>query len=303
MPFALSGEQFHLRFGDAEASVAEIGATLREFSVGGRSILDGFDADVLAPGGAGQVLAPWPNRLDGGRYEFEGTTATAPIDEPERDTAIHGLLRWLPFRALKATGAAVTLSCTLGPQPGYPWRIRVELDYALEHGALVVGVRVTNECSRSAPFGIGFHPYLAAARTGLDGAWLHVPATRRLVPDERGIPVGSEAVSGEPMPGPLDDLVLDDCYTGLRLDADGFWRVHFGPGGDGGDEVVLFADGHFGYVMCFTGDTLDPPRQRRALAVEPMTCPPNALVNGTDLVVLEPGETFSATWGIRSGGG
>jgi len=37
--------------------------------------------------------------------------------------------------------------------------------------------------------------------------------------------------------------------------------------------------------------------------VEPMTCPPNALVNGTDLVVLEPGETFSATWGIRSGGG
>jgi aldose 1-epimerase len=50
----------------------------------------------------------------------------------------------------------------------------------------------------------------------------------------------------------------------------------------------------------FTGDTLDPARRRRGLAVEPMTCAPNAFVSGDGLRVLEPEETWTTIWGIAA---
>jgi aldose 1-epimerase len=52
-----------------------------------------------------------------------------------------------------------------------------------------------------------------------------------------------------------------------------------------------------GRVMLFTGDPL-PDVNRRALAVEPMTCPPNAFRTGEAVVRLEPGQSFTSAWGI-----
>ena len=49
--------------------------------------------------------------------------------------------------------------------------------------------------------------------------------------------------------------------------------------------------------MLFTGDPL-PDVDRRSLAVEPMTCPPNAFRSGEALIRLEPGESFTSTWGL-----
>ena len=46
----------------------------------------------------------------------------------------------------------------------------------------------------------------------------------------------------------------------------------------------------------FSGDVLPGGRWRRSLAIEPMTCPPNAFADGVDLVVLEPGETWAGSW-------
>jgi aldose 1-epimerase len=54
--------------------------------------------------------------------------------------------------------------------------------------------------------------------------------------------------------------------------------------------------------MLFTGDSLpDASRRRGGLGVEPMTCAPNAFASGDGLRVLEPGESFSAAWGIAPG--
>ena len=49
--------------------------------------------------------------------------------------------------------------------------------------------------------------------------------------------------------------------------------------------------------MLFTGDLL-PDVSRRSLAVEPMTCPPNAFRSGEGLIRLEPGASFTSSWGI-----
>ena len=55
--------------------------------------------------------------------------------------------------------------------------------------------------------------------------------------------------------------------------------------------------------MLFTGDTLgDVGRRRQGLAVEPMTCAPNAFRTGDGLRIIEPGEAFRASWGIIPSG-
>jgi aldose 1-epimerase len=37
----------------------------------------------------------------------------------------------------------------------------------------------------------------------------------------------------------------------------------------------------------------------RAVAIEPMTCPADALNTGTDLIELKPAASWSGSWGIR----
>ena len=68
-----------------------------------------------------------------------------------------------------------------------------------------------------------------------------------------------------------------------------------------GRAVSLWWDASYRWVMVFTGDTLDPARRRRSVAVEPMTCAPNAFVTGDGLRVLDPEERWTTTWGIAAG--
>ena len=296
---APSGEQHQIRHDDRVAVVTEVGATLRVFRAGGVDVVDGFAVDEVSPAGRGQVLAPWPNRLDGGRYAFEGREGRAAIDEPERGNAIHGLVRWLPWRLGSKADDAVTLTCVLPAQPAYPWRLELELDYRLGPEGLAVTARATNASDRPAPFGIGFHPYLTVGDS-VDEAVLTLPASRRLLTDERALPVGEEDVDGIAFDfrqeRTIGEAQLDTCFTGLVRDDDARVRARI----EAGERAVeLWADDAFAYLQAYTGDTLEPvSRRRQAIAIEPMTCPPNALATGTDLVRLEPGGTWSGTWGI-----
>ena len=159
-PHPPSGEQHEIRDGDQVVVVAEVGATLRTYSTSGLDVLDGFSVDEPSSAGRGQVLAPWPNRLDGGRYAFDGRPGAAAIDEPELGNAIHGLVRWLPWRLASKSGEAVALACVLHPQPAYPWRLELNLEYRVARDGLEVVAHGTNASAEAAPFGIGFHPYL-----------------------------------------------------------------------------------------------------------------------------------------------
>ena len=149
------------------------------------------------------------------------------------------------------------------------------------------------------PFGAGFHPYLTPGAPRVDEARLEVRAELWLPEDERGIPTGERRPAGTALPdsrGPIGPAVLDHCLTGLARDADGRARVRVVA--PSGAATTLWMDGLFAYVMIFTGDTLAPERRRRAVAVEPMTCAPDAFNNGDGLIVLPPGETVAGRWGI-----
>jgi aldose 1-epimerase len=317
-PSIPSGRQYVISRGGSRAVVTEVGAGLREFSVGGLPVVWGYDATEMAGGGRGQILAPWPNRIEDGSYSFGGKSGRAALDEPDRRNAIHGLTRWLIWQLDRHEIDSVALSCTLGPQPAYPWRLVIGVSYVVAGTGLVVNAWAENRSAQAAPFGFGAHPYLDAGSAGVDGCELRLPATRRLLVDERAIPCGSEDVAGTAFDfragRSLAGARLDDCFTGLSGASVGGGQ---GPASEASARVAeqasfeatlrtaagntfgLWAGPGFGYVMCYTGDTLDDRLRRRGVAIEPMTCPPNAFRSGESLVRLEPGARWSGTFGIR----
>ncbi|MGY2129756.1 aldose 1-epimerase family protein [Blastococcus sp. SYSU DS0617] len=297
-----TGEQFVLRSGSAEATVVEVGGGLRTYRCGGRDVVDGYAVGEMAANARGHVLAPWPNRLADGCWSWEGEEHRTPVTEPERGTAIHGLVRFVAWRPLARARDAVELEHVLHPQPGYPFTLRLRVRYELGAGGLRVSTTATNAGDRPLPYGEGHHPYLAAgAGLRVDDCTLTAPGAVRLRTDDRGLPTGSEPVRGTPFDlrggRRLGNLVVDSCFTGLARTPDGLARVRFtGPDGTGAE---VWLDEGYPYLQLFTGDVVPEPRRRQGLAVEPMTCPPDALRTGEGVRRLGPGESTTSTWGIR----
>jgi aldose 1-epimerase len=198
------------------------------------------------------------------------------------------------------------LGLTLYPRSGYPFLLRVEVEYTVTNAGVRAVTTARNEGREALPYGNGFHPYVRAGSPLIDECLLHLPAGSRLPSDERQIPTGIEGVEGTRFDFRSGRVIgeerLDTAFTDLRRDADGLARVRL-SGPDGSRSVTVWMDAAYGYVMVFSGDTLgDAARRRRSLAIEPMTCAPNAFQTGAGLLVLEPGQESVASWGIDVGG-
>ena len=295
-----SGEQVEIAFGDQRAVIVEVGGGLRSFSVGDREVLDGYGPDDMCTSGRGQVLMPWPNRLEDGSYEFEGKRHQVPLTEPENRNAIHGLVRWASWRAADRNDGRVLMEHVIRPQPGYPFTVGLTIEYTLSDLGLSVRSTATNLGTARCPFGAGAHPYVSLDAETIDALSLHVPARTVLQSDERGLPSGAIPVDGTEYdfrrPRAVDSVKLDNCFADLEPDGDGRTRVVLHD--PSGRSLVLWAGEGYRYVMVFSGDPL-PDVARRSIAIEPMTCPPNAFRTGESLIALEPGEAFSAEWGIE----
>jgi aldose 1-epimerase len=294
-----SGAQVELVHGSQRAVVVEVGGGLREYAVGDRPVLDGYGPGEMCGSGRGQTLIPWPNRLGGGRYTFAGQDHRLALTEPAKGNAIHGLTRWANWTVAERAADRATMAYRLHPQPGYPFQLDCTLEYALSDAGLAVRTTATNTGDDPCPYGTGAHPYLSPGRgtvDTVDTVSVRAPGTRYLPVDDAGLPTGVEDVAGTPYDlragRSLAGLVLDHCYTGLERDADGLARVELAG-------VRLWLDAGYPYLQLFTGDTIAPERRRQGLAVEPMTCPPDAFRSGEGLHVLEPGRTIATNWGIE----
>jgi aldose 1-epimerase len=299
---AKSGPQWTLESEGHRAVVVEVGGVLRSYSVSGRETLDGFGADELSPASAGQILAPWPNRIRDGSYTFEGAANQLALSEPARHNAIHGLTNWSRWTLAGRTDDSVTLEFDLPAQPGYPWSLTLRSRWSVSAAGLRCDQEVTNESGSNAPWGYSVHPYLRLAGVAVDDLLLKVPGRIRVLTDSRLLPIGAVKVAGSEYdfsePRRIGDAVLDTTFGDLEFDADGGSAVTISaPAGDA--SVTVWGDGDFKWWQVFTSDTLHGERHRRSVAIEPMTCPPDAFRSGRDLVVLVPGQTWSAAWGVR----
>jgi aldose 1-epimerase len=299
----VTGTQYDISAGDYHATITELGANLRNLRFGDTPLIAGYEADEVPPAGAGELLIPWPNRVDHGRYSFGGQDLQLDLSEPAAGNAIHGLTRWTSWQLIAAGDDNVELGLRLLGRPGYPFFLELRALYQLSAtDGLEVTVEARNVGSRPAPFGTGSHPYLRASAGPVDECALKLPAERWLAADDRGIPVGEPRdVAGTEFDFREGRLIgstsLDHALTGLTRDGAGrAWAGLTGPAA----TLALWAGEGYRWLQVFTGDTLGQDRRRRALAIEPMTCPPNAFVSGTDLLTLGPGSSVTHHWGLQA---
>ncbi|TDE35187.1 aldose epimerase [Actinomadura sp. 6K520] len=300
----ITGEQYALRAGPYQAVITESGASLRELTHEGRPLVLSHGADEPAPAAFGHLLLPWPNRVDRGRYEYGGVSHRLDISEPARDCAIHGLVRWAPWRAAEHEPDRVRLTHRLLGTAGYPFRLDLEAEYALDAAdGLRVRVTARNAGTATAPYGHGAHPYLTVGEP-IDACEVTLGADRYLPVDERMIPSGpSLDVTGtryDLRTGPvLGDRVIDNAFADLNRDGDGRVRVTLSGGAAPERRAVrLWADEAYPWMMIYTAD--HAPTPRAGLGVEPMTCPPNAFASGEGVIDLAPGTVHTGTYGIQA---
>jgi len=279
-----AGEQHDIGHGRQHVVVTEVGATLRSYTVDGAPVIDGFGVTDMCSSGRGQVLAPWPNRLGDGRYSIDGRTGRVAWDEPERRNAIHGLVRWLPWHLRSRAQNVVVLGCTLFAQPAYPWRLEFVLEYRLGREGLVVTAGVTNADEVPARSVWDFirtshsvHPPStpSGSRCPAHAAWSPMSVVCR-----RGTP-SSPGASSTSLPGvgsvPHNSTPASLLYPVMTV----AWlaSISMTPSPDAVSPSGWTSTS--GYAMAYTADTVEPAgRRRQAIAIEPMTCPPDALRSG-----------------------
>jgi aldose 1-epimerase len=302
--FRPTGGQFRLRAGDAEAVVTAVGGGLRRLRWAGRDLVAGFAAGQLRPVYRGSVLAPWANRLADGRYRWDGAEHQLPLTEPERRTALHGLVVWQAWTPVRVADAEVALATRLHPQPGYPFQLDLTVTYRLDPDGLEWRLEAVNSGGTDAPYGCSVHPYLVAGPGRVDDWTFSLPAERWLEVDpERLLPVGLRDVAGTAFdlraPRRLGAVEVDHAFTGLVTGPDGRVRAEL-RGPDGAGVALEWAAAELPWVQVHTADRpAEPDLHRAGLAVEPMTAPPDALASGQDVVRLRPGDRHAARWSLR----
>lgn len=310
VPRPASGDQYVLRSGDATAVVGQVAAVLREFTKAGVGYTETWPDELIPPMGCGIVMAPWPNRIEDGRWtDADGHEQQLDITEPGRNCAIHGLLRNVAFQPAVVTSDAVTLAAPVPPQHGYPYNLDVTVRYQLVAEGLRVTHTVTNRGAAPAPFGVGAHPYLRIGDVPVEQLTLAVPADTQAPIDERWIPIGLAPVGqhGPDLRGAgrvLGEVNCDIALTDIALTSSPAGDRHeFVLSAPDGRSLTLWSDPAFGWVQLYT-----PPDfpgygddRRLAVAVEPMTCGANAFRTGKDVLTVQPGETWSASWGLTPG--
>lgn len=303
-PLPLSGRQYRIDRAGYSATIASVGASLRRLTYQGRELVVPFTADEVRPNYRGAVLAPWPNRVVDGSYSFDGVDYQLPLTEPSRSHALHGLVCWADWSLEAHTADSVTLRTTIVPSDGYPHRVAVLVSYSLAEDGLTTTVTAENLGASTAPYGTGPHPYLVAGPGTVDDWTLQVAAASYLtVTPDRLSPVAVVPVETTPefdfrTARVIGDTFIDHAFTAIAADADGSASVTLtSPVGTG---VRMTFGPDLPWLQVHTADRPAPEPSRIGLAVEPMTCPPDAFSTGEDLVRLAPGESHQASWTITA---
>ena len=295
-----SGRQFELSSGQQRAVVVEVGGGIREYSVAGRDVLEPYALDQMCDAAHGAPLIPWPNRLADGRYSFGGAEhqlalerararkrdpRAAPLaavdrararDRPRAPRSAAARDARLPLLARGVDRLRARRGGPHGHDRGAQRRSRRSAPSARASTPTCRRAELrstTARCTCRPPRGCS--PTSARSRSGAS-PWRAVPTTTRT-------------------PRPVGELQIDDAFTDLARDGDGLARARLEC--PDGAAVELWADERYPFLEVFSGDPLPEPRRRRALAVEPMSCAPNAFRSGDGLVRLAPGEDIVLRWG------
>ncbi len=240
------------------------------------------------------LLFPFPNRLEGGTYSFNGKEYNFPENDFGRPNALHGLVHDKPFsitdQGQDNTKVWVTASLTdNGTDSAYPFPFELQVTYSLSTASLRVEFRVTNHGDTDMPFGLGWHPYF-----NLDGhirdCELKLPAGYEIEVDDNMIPTGKKSPSTcFDNYRSLAGIELDTCFEISEVNRENSTFVKLPDQ----QTLEIWQDEHHAFIQVFT------PEDGQTIAIEPMTCGIDALNTGEGLQVLAPGTSARMCCGVR----
>lgn len=286
--------------GDYKAKIRSFGGGLSELKFQGRNLIEPYDKMDRNGRYRGDLLAPWPNRIRDGRYSINGAEFQIPINEMERNNALHGLINVLDWKVLEISVSKAVLGVTLPEYDFYPTTLQMTVEYELHESGLTWSLLAKNVGSAKVPYGASIHPYLIAHPEGQVDDWLlRIPADEVLdVDSERLLPLDLVSVaaknfdfrSGSVIGHRFIDHAFKVANSALEQRVDVIAK--------NGSGVRMEFDGSSPWIQIHTADRDGEHDSRICLAVEPMSCPPDAFNSGIDLIWLLPCDEHKMTWKI-----
>lgn len=276
------------------AAVSRRAAAVRLLRVGQTDLVEPTTMTADPPGMAGAILAPWPNRVDGASWWLDGREHHLAVTEPELGHAIHGLLSATDFTLREGQQDAVTLGALISAPQGYPFLLDVSVSYRLREDGLTTTVTVRNLGASPAPIALGAHPYLRIGDVPTARLRMSLDADHAWRLDERHVPVGR-------VPQSVTDVLVarSPRHATYERSVPGRALAHTLTAPDG-RRVTLTADRAHRFTQLWVTDGLaSDGGAREAIAIEPMTAPPNALRNGVGLHWVGAGALWTTGWSIR----
>lgn len=248
----------------------------------------------------GSFLFPFPNRLKGGKYSFDGKNYEFENNDSDgKPNALHGILNDCKFNMVRFedfyTKAEIDFSYTSsGIDSQYPFLYQVIIRYTLDvNNGLSIQTFVTNKGNVSMPVGLGWHPYFKTSGK-IDEMMIHFPNSEHIELDNFGIPTMKITPSKLfKLTDSVNDTLLDDSF---RVVENNPISEIFLFDSDNNVKVSIWQENGKNKFNFF--QTYIPPH-RKTIAIEPMTCAPDSFNNGLGLIKLSANEKFDCSWGIK----
>ena len=268
-------------------------------------VIDGYrtpDEWATHSGYKSSKLLPFPNRIKDGNYAFRGKTYQLPINRPKENHAIHGFFynqksRLIQYENVDDKMIVVTEGNYNGDIPGFPFPFTTMCTYELSPHKLICRTAVSNDSPDTAmPLGDGWHPYFQLGNnTTINDCYLQLPTSQQYILDDRKLP------TGETIENPhfqtlhrIGEQQLDDTFGMLNpTQSNEAHTILQAP--DKTFKLVIsqqIGEKAYNFLQVYT------PSHRRSIAIEPMTCTPNAFNNGIGLIVLEPKQKYVAQYSV-----
>lgn len=290
-----------LTAGEWTATVSAFGASLRGATWKGETVVTEYSGRENKQGGQGDVLIPFPGRIGGGVYDWDGQKYALERNDKDGPNAIHGFFRSADWDEVDVQESQVTYALALEGAKGYPFSLLAAINYRLDAvTGLTCEFGITNLSEIDAPVAAGFHPYFTVGSDSVNDDELELPFAS-VLEFENFIPTGKVLSCAEAgldfySPRKIGETVFNHCFLNPEPDCDGTVGVKLR---NAERTVHVWMDKSFPFVVVYTGENLPENLRRRSLAIEPMTCGSDAFNNPEwGLVRLKPGEQFAGTWGV-----
>ncbi len=281
-----SGSTIALNAGDYQAKIVTVGAGIASLTHRGRHMVIPHHPEEMPLAHLGKVLIPWPNRISGGTYHHDGKALQPAINDRTGNTAIHGLLAWVNWQIVEQSATSVTLAAFLPPSYGYPFMLSCEVTYQLnEETGLSARILTHNIGDVAAPYGAGVHPYLTCNLHSVDECELQLPTNEQF--DVKTSTLTTIKALDFLTRRTIAATGIDHTFRVLKSTTP--WQVTLAH-----PELTVWLRSTQPWLQIYSGEKLE----RKGLAVEPMSCPPDALNSGIDVVQLKPGEAHQLWFAI-----